>query len=199
MASLRKFLASIKAGILLHDHGIPKVQRQGDSYIMDHILESKMFTPRQIRKLNYCRLYLQAITISDLTTTTGNALDPSKLVGHPLLQSSRATWNSINQERPTKAEWLLWKRANLIWSTADGRLNTPHKNWTEPIHKQRNSHFAYRKRNNMWIHLLNSMYQCNKILSSGRAKRRNQAMAWGDIPPPRFQLKLPRPTATTGK
>ena len=183
IASLRKFLASIKAGILLHDPGVPKVQRQGDSYIMDHILESQTFTPRQIRKLNYCRLYLQAITISDLTIPTGEALDPSKLVGKPSLQSSRTTWIPTNQERPTNAEWLLWKRANLIWSTADGRLHTPLKNWTEPIHKQRNSHFAYRKCNNMWIRQLDNLYQCYRITSSGRAKRRNQVMAWGDIPP----------------
>ena len=128
MASLRSFLASIDAGFLLDEPKVPAIQqRQGDSYIMDHILESRIFSPAETRKLNYCRLYLQAITISDLAMASGDALDSSKLVGQALLQSRRTRWIHVNQDRPSEAEWALWRRANLLWTTADGQLHTPLK------------------------------------------------------------------------
>jgi hypothetical protein len=55
---MRKFLAELNATIEVDDPGIPLTRRQGDEYIMDMILESKQFTNAQIRRLNYCRLYL---------------------------------------------------------------------------------------------------------------------------------------------
>jgi hypothetical protein len=125
IASLRHFLASIHAGLTLNDSAVPTLQRQGDSYIMDHILQSQRFTAAEIRKINYCRLSLQAITISDLTQANGEVLDPSNLAGAPSLQSSMTMWVPINQERPSETGWKLWRRANLLWSTAEGRLRSP--------------------------------------------------------------------------
>ena len=55
----------------------------------------------EIRRLNYCRLYLQAVTISGITKITGDALDYSKLAGYPSLQSSNTNWITIHQERPS--------------------------------------------------------------------------------------------------
>jgi hypothetical protein len=88
IASLRQFLSKIDATIEVDDPGIPPPQRQHDSYLMDHILQSKKFTPAQFRRLNYCRLYLQAVTISDITTNAGLQLDMSKRKGQFSLLSS---------------------------------------------------------------------------------------------------------------
>lgn len=79
LISMRTFMAQINASIDLDQTGVPPTQRQNDAHIMDMILESDRFTSAEIRRLNYCRLFLQAVTISDLTDATGTRLDLSKL------------------------------------------------------------------------------------------------------------------------
>jgi hypothetical protein len=56
---------------------------------MDIILEANVFTDAEIRKLNYCRLYLQVITLSDITKPNGEELDARMLDGQPSLMSSK--------------------------------------------------------------------------------------------------------------
>ena len=101
----------------------------------------------QIRRLNYCRLYLQAITLSDVTDADGQVLDLSKRRGEQSFQSSRTTWLHENQDRPSTPEWTLWKKANLIWSYPDGTLHTPLGEWLVKPHQQRQRHFAYSRGN----------------------------------------------------
>ena len=69
---------------------------------MDAIINSGQFTLAQIRQLNYCRLYLKAVTLSDLSTPAGVALDRGKLDdGSPsVYSSSRTGGSSIYQVRP---------------------------------------------------------------------------------------------------
>jgi hypothetical protein len=50
--SLRGFLAGLQASIVVDDPGIPCLQREHDFFIMDKILESKLFSKAEIRKLN---------------------------------------------------------------------------------------------------------------------------------------------------
>ena len=111
---------------------------------MDAILQSNQFSPAQIRHLNYCRLYLQAVTISDLTDVAGRSLDKSKLHGEPSLMSSTTTLLHVHQERPSETEWTLWRKANLQWSDPSGNLHQPLGPWLIPIQQQRNQHFAYK-------------------------------------------------------
>ena len=159
LASLRTFLATIQGSLLLDDPQIPQVQRENDEYIMDLILNSNKFKPPEIRKLNYCRLYLQAITISDLTTASGHHLDHGMLRGHPSLQSSTTNWHTINQDRPSEDAWRLWKRANLLWSNPVGTLIQPLGPWLFPIHAQRRQYFAYKHGDNIYIRTADGQYQ----------------------------------------
>ena len=147
LASMRTFLAVINATIEVDEPGIPPKQRHGDEYLMDMILDSGQFTNAQIRRLNYCRLYLQAITLSDVTDADGQVLDLSKRQGKQSFQSSRTTWLHVNQDRPSTPEWTLWKKANLIWSYPDGTLHTPLGEWLVQPHQQRQRHFAYTRGN----------------------------------------------------
>jgi hypothetical protein len=91
LASMRTFMSKINANLELDITGVPPTQHINDSHIMDMILESEQFTATQIRRLNYCRLFLQAVTVSDLTNATGQQLDPAKLCGFPDFQSSTTT------------------------------------------------------------------------------------------------------------
>ena len=96
LSSLREFLASIDCTLQVDDASIPTLQRHHDTHIMDCILDSKRFTAAEIRRLNYCRLYLQAQTLSDLVDLNGLYLYKTKLDGKPSLLSSKSLGVKIN-------------------------------------------------------------------------------------------------------
>jgi hypothetical protein len=75
LLSLRSFLAKLKAKLHLDKSYLPALQRLHDAFIMDVVQSSGKFTPTEICKINYCRLYLNVVTISDLTNINGRTLD----------------------------------------------------------------------------------------------------------------------------
>ena len=121
----------------------PPLQRVHDAHIMDIVLQSKNFIATDIRWIHYCRLFLQAVTLSDLATVNGQYVDASKLKGFPSLRSRSTTLMHINQECPSESEWSLWKKVNQLWSNEDSRFHQSLGLWLFPIHKQRERHFAY--------------------------------------------------------
>lgn len=52
---------------------------------------------------NYCCLYLQVVTLSDLCLADGVTMDPAMLLGHTGPQSSTSTWIYIHQARPDES------------------------------------------------------------------------------------------------
>jgi hypothetical protein len=54
---MRTFMPHINATFELNDNGVPPIERENDTHIMDIILESNKFTASQVRRLNYCRLF----------------------------------------------------------------------------------------------------------------------------------------------
>lgn len=57
------------------------MHRVGNSAIMDLVMTSGRFTSAEVKKLIYCRVYLKAITLSDLTTIRGDCLGMVKTEG----------------------------------------------------------------------------------------------------------------------
>ena len=103
-------------------------------------MDSDRFTKAQIRRLNYFRLFLQAVTLSDLTDASDERLDQSKLHGVFNVKSSTNKWLQFNQDRPSEEEWKLWRNANLLWSNRDGTLHTSLKDCLYPRAQQRQQH-----------------------------------------------------------
>jgi hypothetical protein len=68
LTSLRSYLQEIDGSLELDNDGVLPIQRVNDFYLMTVILASGQFKPKEIRLLNYCRQYLQALTVSDITT-----------------------------------------------------------------------------------------------------------------------------------
>jgi hypothetical protein len=115
-ARLRQFLCDIGGSLDLQPSFIPPLERDNDMYIMDLILQNQLFTDEEIRQLNSCRLYLMAVTVSDLATAGGTCLDEHLLHG-PLngRQSSRTTCPHFEQGLPlSESHWILWKTANRL-------------------------------------------------------------------------------------
>ena len=133
--SLRTYLNKIDGHLELGFPTVPPPQRVKDQYIMDIVLSSKKFKPEAIQLVNYCRLYLQAVTIADIAEANGTHLDPALLRGSPSLLSSMTTLLWINQERPSEKAWGCWRRACQLFSTRNGTLFEPLGMWLYP-HKR---------------------------------------------------------------
>jgi hypothetical protein len=89
--SLREFLASIKGSIVTeHSYTIP-LQRVHDRAIMDVVISSNLFTAMECKTINYCRMFLHAHSIADLTLAGGKYIDTSLLALDPSLLSSTST------------------------------------------------------------------------------------------------------------
>jgi hypothetical protein len=137
---------------------------------MDLILNASCFSNAEIGRLNYCRLYLQVVTVADVTKPNGMDLDPSFLRGCPSLMSSKSTLLGINQERSSEGEWMLWRRANLIWISSDGTLLRPLGKWTMKVQDQRQSHFAYVHQSTLYVREEDTTYR--KYRATGHLRYR---------------------------
>jgi hypothetical protein len=144
ITSLRTFLKYTGATIELDESYLTNREGEHDWHIMDAIIQSGKFSPKEIRQLNYCRLYLQATTISDIANAKGDALDVYLIKGNINHQSSSCNkWHKVNQERPADANWKLWHKATKLWSTITGKLHQPLGKWLQPISQQRRRWPAY--------------------------------------------------------
>ena len=132
--SLRAYLSSTNSALVLEKSHVTPLQRIGDFHLMDRVLEYGQFRPREIRLINYCRLYLQVHTIADLTTAEGTLVDPGFLYDQVSLLSSRSTDLEIIQERPSTPEaWTAWRKACSLWCNIDtGALYQPLGPWKFP-------------------------------------------------------------------
>ena len=74
LQSLREYLRVIKGHIELDQTYISTPERVHDYFIMDAVIQSGKFKDKEIRWINYCQLYLQVVTISDLTQANGIAI-----------------------------------------------------------------------------------------------------------------------------
>ena len=149
---MRSFLATHMLSIQIDDPGIPPPQREHDSYLMDYILHSNHYTAVEARKLNYCRIYLNVVTVSDITRPCGDKVDPAFYTGHLTESSSRPNLMHFHQDRPSEKEWKLWRRANLLWCNIEGTLHQLLGKWLLPLSGQRRHRHAYRYRRRVWIY-----------------------------------------------
>ena len=125
---------------------------------MDMIIKSGRYTPLEIRKLNFCRLYLQAVTLADVSKPNGQDLDLCFLLGTSSLQSGCTRWHNVHQECPSEREWILWSSANQILSDPQGRLIRPLGAWIHSPQASRFQYFAYRYRRSLFIRVSTDGY-----------------------------------------
>jgi hypothetical protein len=105
---------------------------------MDLVLASNHFTSKEICTINYCRMFLQVVTISDLCLADGVSIDPAFLSGTPAPTSSTSKWLHINQGRPSEPCWQLWRHACSLWSHKN-QLHFPLGTWLLPGDRLRQS------------------------------------------------------------
>lgn len=108
MQTIRSFLTNISGTLTIADLKIQPWQREGDAYIMDFVLKSKLFSDKEIQGLNYCRLFLQLLTISDICNARGTDLAIGIFQGHKSCHQSISTLEEPLQEQPGEHVWAIW-------------------------------------------------------------------------------------------
>lgn len=132
--------------------------------------------------MNYCRLYLNAVTLSDLTVTSGRCLDNGKLHGSPSLFSSQSQWMAVRQDKLAEAEWRLWKRANTLWSMEDGTLRQPLGDWIRELSHRRISNFAYRYQHKLYIRAHSGYIRCRMVRGPNKYRETEKIVPKDSIP-----------------
>ena len=101
---------------------LPPLQRQNDSYIMDHVLDHEKFTPANIKAINWCRMYLGVVTISDMTNANGTHILQAVWEGNLEAMPTRNTWLRVHQRKPNAKSWRVWRQACRLVATAKYRI-----------------------------------------------------------------------------
>ena len=129
LLSVRAYLSTIMATLDLDETYVPETQRENDSYIMDHVLRAGL-GDAEIERINYCRLYLQVVTVSDIATADGTRIENSMFWGERDHARLKTKWVKINQECPVDpTSWTAWRNALKRFSD-NKQLNQPLGNWT---------------------------------------------------------------------
>jgi exonuclease III len=129
---IRKFLHSIEGSLQIADLKIQPLQRQDDYYIMDAVISSRRFSASEISRINYCRLFLKILSVSDMATATGTRLAPGIRAGCHLWSQSKSTLQEVYQERPNEASWTIWRRFLNTIANYHGYLFTQLGPWLHP-------------------------------------------------------------------
>ncbi len=77
------FLASMSASLHVDTTGLAPLEQERDGFIMEWIMQSKIFTDKEVIQLNFCRLFRIAVTLSDLTTTNKKVKMLGSWAGNP--------------------------------------------------------------------------------------------------------------------
>jgi hypothetical protein len=89
------------------DQVLPKLQRQGDFFIMEHIVASQGFSEEDMIRINHSRLAFRAMTAADILTWDGikvtkNAIDLQRL------SRPSSIWDWPNKN-PSNKDISCWK------------------------------------------------------------------------------------------
>jgi hypothetical protein len=126
LISVGSFLRSIHGSLELSNPQILPPQRSNDIYLMDIALASK-FTPLEVRNINLCRLFFNAVTLSDITNASGTRLNPGVCNGTTLLSQSHPSGPRVKQPRPDNPAWASWRQLLRRFSDLTGVLHANHQ------------------------------------------------------------------------
>ena len=111
-----------------------KLRRENDKFLMQAFVQSKKFSKGDLRKLNVCRCYLQAVSLADICSADGKDITPEAMDGIPMKGfSDKPEWPRQPSSLPADY-WNVWKDALtkcFVRNTTRTRLWTPLGKWAE--------------------------------------------------------------------
>lgn len=102
-----KFSQRARITVDIESQWVPLLSREGDIALMDLALTFNLDS-YQLQRINTCRLYLQVLLVSNITTARGDKLLPSVLYGErDIHHTSVLLWPTV--PRPPEAFWTSWR------------------------------------------------------------------------------------------
>ena len=95
---------------------------------MPKVLSQLVNTPKpllskpDLQKFNLCQIYLRALTLSDIATSSGTEIDRHFWKGHRSSRKSSLIWP--HQIRPSTACWAVWRKTLHLLFTDSVRSTT---------------------------------------------------------------------------
>ena len=103
---------------------------------MGTAIHSKKFGPTALRRINYCRMYLNVLLLSDITTPNGQHIDEAASMGNQDDFHRFETYDRVHQPKPNDKAWTKWRKClNLLCNNSyHHTLKTPLGAWTVRPH-----------------------------------------------------------------
>jgi len=99
---------------------------------MDSLVSLATFTPASLQAFNWCRLYMQSLTLADLSTGDGCWLHAPFVTHFSPQPSSPFLWPL---EQPSASDWALWQSVlSQVFCSSGYLLLSPLGHWTRPPH-----------------------------------------------------------------
>jgi hypothetical protein len=154
LTSVWQFASKLQLKITMVNAWLPPKPMDNDLNIMEYFISQK-FLPKQLIRLNRCRLYLQLLSLSDMVSADGRRIMGSVLAGHKLMdRRSKLTWPE--QGTPTTSDWLLWASAfqplhskTILLQPISMAAMSSHQSWFWYIDRYQS---LYQLVDNSWVH-----------------------------------------------
>jgi hypothetical protein len=130
------------------DQALPQPQRMNDGFIMARLCSQSSLCPSELLACNRCRLFLEAITLADITSGSGRRITDDVASLQPITSiPSRWTWP---REQPSRQHDLTaWRKGLQLISSPNfflarrdrlgAWIQEPHKWWDwfhDPFHDE---------------------------------------------------------------
>ena len=147
ITSVRQFLYQHNLVVTITNTINIRFQGTNDACIMNYTM-LKLYSSHQQQDINLVRLYLQAITLSDISTRDGKSIQKTAMRGRRLPESCpRRNWP--RQSEPTQSQVNIWQqylrenfiRTDLTWNRRLGPVNSNnysnYKDWRRSNESQK--------------------------------------------------------------
>jgi hypothetical protein len=105
-------------------------QHSNGFYLVKTALNSNRFSAAEICKVNLCRLFLGATTVSDICNARGSHLISGIRTGEPTESPSLPKGPTVKQDKPDQWSWSLWRRFLSLFSDNHNKLHKSLRSWT---------------------------------------------------------------------
>ena len=133
-----EFLSENNIQLRIPDTWTPLPQRINDTFIMDHATRLYNKNPATLQKINRCRMYLKATTISDITEATGRSIEDHAWKGN-LPKHRKSQLNFPQYKRPPPQDWTAFRKflKKLLTDPTNTKSNLHEDFRLGPWHRQR--------------------------------------------------------------
>ena len=107
------------------------LQQEHYKYIMDQVINCRIYSDKEIETINNCHLHLWVITISNLANLQKTHLLSAAHTGNYVLLDSWSSKKHIQIQYPGKNSWWLWFQVLHTYADKSGKLYQSLEQWND--------------------------------------------------------------------